>query len=147
MYLVCFGCYILFTRQPDYFDGEKTPAVIHYTYDSAAQKIIPKAVYSEAGKVHAIDARYVFRNWKEGERLEVIHDTAHPERAAVYAFWGYGITWGELIASVVLLLALFQVAVAVTKSPSPESLAEQLAYKDEKKPKYMECDPVENDQL
>lgn len=138
LYLVCFGCYLLFTRQPDCFDGEKTPAAIQWMKDSAAGMVIPKAVYNDGYRRHAIDARYVFREWKNGDKLEVIYDTANPGKAAVYRFWGYWITWGELLGSAILLLALFQVAVAVTQNPTAESLIEQLDHKEEKKRRYME---------
>ena len=51
----------MFTRQPDYFDGEKAPATIQNVYDSAVQQTIPAAVYQaeslsyqrgELGKVY-----------------------------------------------------------------------------------------------
>ncbi|NCI51159.1 hypothetical protein GWC95_14600 [Sediminibacterium roseum] len=136
LYLVCFGCYILFTRQPDYFDGEKVPAVIHWSVDSLTKRSIPKALYRAGLKNYAIDARYVFRNWAEGDKAEVIYETNAPAKGAVYAWWGYWITWGELVGSVLLIIALFQVAVSVTKNPTPEALIEQLDYKEERKPKY-----------
>jgi len=138
VYLVCFGCYLFFTRQPDYLDGEKTPAVIHWIYDSSAKRIIPKAIFNTGLKNYSIDARYVFREWKEGDTATVIYETANPEKAAVYAFWGYWITWGELLGSVLLLLALFQVAVSVTKNPTPEAVMDQLEIKEDKKRKYKE---------
>jgi len=136
LYLVCFGCYLVFTRQPDYFDGEKVPATIHWMRDSASRMLIPKAVYSDGYKTFSIDARYVLREWKEGDRLTVIYEVGKPVHAAVYRFWGYGITWGELLASIVLCVVLFQVAVAITSNPTPESLVEQLEFKEEKKSRY-----------
>lgn len=138
LYLVCFGCYLLFTRQPDYFDGEKIPATIHWLKDSASGINIPKAVYKEGNITYAIDARYPLREWKEGDTLTVIYEIAKPSHAAVYRFWGYGITWGELLTSIVLCVALFQVAVAITSNPTPESLVEQLDYKEEKRRRYKE---------
>lgn len=136
LYIVCFGCYLLFTRQPDYFDGERSPAVIQFIKDSTTGIPIPNAVYHDGRKEHKIDARYLFREWKDEDTLEVIYETANPEKAAVYGFWGYWITWGELLASVVLLLGLFLVAMVVTKNPAPEALVEQLECKEEKKRKY-----------
>lgn len=138
LYLVCFGCYLLFSRQPDYFDGEKAPATIQWMKDSVSGLAIPQAVYSDGHQTHAIDAHYFLRKWKHGDRTEVIYETANPGKAAVYSFWGYWITGGELLASVVLLLVLFQVAVAVTSNPSPQSLLEQSAYKEEKKRRYLD---------
>ena len=136
LYLICFGSYLFLTRQPDYLDGEKAPATIHLTYDSAALQFVPKAHFNTGLKNFAVDARYVFRQWKEGDKTEVIYETGNPEKAAVYAFWGYWISWGELVASVILLLALFQIAVSVTKNPTPEAVMDQLEVKEEKKRKY-----------
>ena len=61
------------------------------------------AHYNTGLKNYAIDARYIFREWKEGEKTEVIYETGTPGIGAVYAFWGYWITWGELIGSIVLI--------------------------------------------
>ncbi len=138
LYLVCFGCYIIFTRDPDYFDGEKSPAVIQWMTDSATGRAIPKAVFSDGRKEHAIDARYFLREFRGGEKVEVIYESDRPDKAAVYMFWGYWLTWGELMATVFIYIALFQVAVAVTKNPTAESLIEQLDFKEEKKRKYDE---------
>jgi len=83
-----------------------------------------------------VDARYVLRDLYEGKRLFVIYEESQPEKAAVYSWWGYWITAGELFGSMVLFIALFQVAVALTKNPTAESLIEQLDYNPEKKRKY-----------
>ena len=138
LYVVCFGCYILFTRQPDYFDGEKTPATIQFIKNSATGLSVPNAVYNDGRKEHRIDARYIFRQWKNGDTPEVIYETATPEKAAVYRFWGYWISWEELVVSIVLLAGLFGVAVFVTRNPVPEALLEQLEFTEEKKRKYKE---------
>ncbi len=138
LYIVCIACYVPFTRQPDYFDGEKSPAVIKFLKDSVTGVTLPNALYHDGRLQHRIDARYIFRKWKEGDTLEVIYETNNPEKAAVYGFWGYWITWGELVASMALLLGLLLVAVMVTKNPTPGALVEQLEYKEEKKRKYKE---------
>ena len=136
LYLVCFSLYIVYSREPDFVDGETSLATIHWLPDSASQQKIPKAVYVLNKKTYAIDARYVLRSLPEGKSVEVIYNPAKPEQAAVYSWWGYMITWGEILGSVILLIALFQVAVAVTKNPTAESLLEQMEYKEEKKKRY-----------
>ncbi|NCT95449.1 MAG: hypothetical protein GXC72_13560 [Chitinophagaceae bacterium] len=136
LYLVCFGCYLLFTRQPDYFDGEKAPAAIQMRWDSASGKTLPKAVFQTRGKQYAIDASYPLLHPQAGDSVTVIYEVANPEKAAVYRFWGYWLGWGELIMSVILCAALFQVAVSVTSNPAPEAVIEQLEYKEEKKTRY-----------
>lgn len=136
LYIVCFSLYIVYSREPDFFDGEFTPATIHWVKDSASNEMIPKAFFAHGKKNYAVDARYVLRNLPEHKKLEVIYVPTYPEKATVYAFFGYWITWGELVASIVLFIALFQVAVAVTSNPTAEALLEQLEYKEEKKKKY-----------
>ena len=138
LYFVCFASYLFLSRQPDYLDGETAPATIHWLTDSASGKSIPKAVFNDGRKEHAIDARYFLRDLKNGDKVEVIYETDHPEKAAVYTFFGYWMTWGELIATVLIYIALFQVAVSVTKNPTPEALIEQLEFKEVPKRKYQE---------
>lgn len=138
LYIVCFACYIVFSRQPDYFDGEKAPATIHWMMDSSTHTRIPKAVFNDGHKEYAVDARYVLRNLPEGKKEEVIYETDQPEKAVLYRFWGYWMSWGELLATIGIYIALFQVAMAVTKNPTPEALMEQLDYIPEKKKRYKE---------
>ncbi len=130
------GCYILFTRQPDFFDGVKAPATIQMLYDSAAKQTIPAAVYQAGGRWHHTDARYFLRPITLGQKVTVIYETATPETAAVYTFWGYWIGWGELLFTVVGYIVLLQIAYAVTTNPNANSLQDQLSYAPEKKRKY-----------
>ena len=136
LYLVCFGCYILWTRQPDYFDGVKVPAVITKEYN--AGKTTFKARYHTGTKEYVVDADYIFRNLKEGQRVTVIYETGTPEKGAVYTFWGYWLSWGELLMSAILCFLLFQVAVSVTSNPSSEAVDEQMGYTAIKKKKYLD---------
>ena len=68
--------------------------------------------------------------------MQVIYETANPENAQVYKFFGYWMTWGELLATVIIYFLLFQVAVNITKNPDANALIEQLEYKEGKKTKY-----------
>lgn len=128
LYFVCFTLYIIYSRVPDYFDGERAPATIHWLTDSVSNNKIPKAVFIHDTTKYAVDARYVLRNLPENKKVTVIYIKSKPNKAVIYSWWGYWITWGEVLASVILLVALFQVAVAITKNPTPESVIEQLEY-------------------
>ncbi len=136
LYLIVFVTYIFFTRQPDYLDGEISSATIHFIKDSTGKYSKPKALFSVGKNYYTVGANYYLRNLTEGKQVEVIYETAHPEKAVLYSFWGYWITVEELIGSIILFIVLFQVAVAVTKNPTAESLKEQLEYNPEKKRKY-----------
>ncbi len=136
LYFFIYCLYVWFSRQPDYFDGEFAPATIHFVTDVASQNQIAKASFTVGITSYKVNADYLFRNYQEGEKVEVIYELSNPKKAAVYAFWGYWLTLGELIASIVMWLVLFYVAVGITKNPTPEALIEQLEYLPEKKTKY-----------
>ncbi|MBX2932477.1 MAG: hypothetical protein KF781_11090 [Chitinophagaceae bacterium] len=135
LYVACLAFYILYSREPDYFDGEISNAVIHWQADST-NLLIPKAVFKHGAEEFAVDARYVLRTLPENKKVQVIYMVSKPEKAVVYSWWGYWITWREVLGSFVLLVALFQVAAAVTNRPTPESLLEQMNTKKEKRRKY-----------
>lgn len=121
LYVACLAFYILYSREPDFFDGEKSPAVIHWLADSTENKTIPKAVFIHDTITYAVDARYVLRNLPENKKVQVIYIASKPQKAVVYSWWGYWITWQEILVSFILLVALFQIAVAVTNRPTPEA--------------------------
>lgn len=104
--------------------------------DSVSNKFVPKAVYSIGLNQYRVNASYPLINYYANERVEVIVEHEHPSRAVVYRFWGYWITWGELLTSIVMAILLFQVAASITKNPTPEALLEQMSYHPEKKTKY-----------
>ena len=111
-------------------------ATIHFIKDSSTGKIQPFASFLYDKKIYSVNASYLFRNFTEGQRVPLIYETSQPNKAAVYSWWGYWITWGETLFSTILLVLFYQVAVAITKNPSPESLIEQLEYKPQKRRKY-----------
>jgi hypothetical protein len=74
LYLTCFSLYILFSRQPDYFDGELTKATIHFIKDSATNKILPYAFYRTDKKDYSVNADYIFRKFTEGEKIDFIYE-------------------------------------------------------------------------
>jgi hypothetical protein len=136
LYLVVFSLYILFSRQPDYFDGELTKATIHFTKDSITGKMEPYAFYRTGKKDYSVKASYPFRKFTEGEKVDFIFEASQPKLGAVHSWWGYWITIGEVLFSIGLLVVMFFIATSITKNPTPEALMEQLDYKPVKKRKY-----------
>lgn len=118
-YLVCFGVYVLFSRQPDYFDGELITGQVHFQTDSLTGKKQPLALFQLGKERFAVEAAYPLRSYREGEQVTLIYETAHPRDAAVYAWWGYWITWKECLASVALLVAGVFAAKVITSNPAP----------------------------
>jgi hypothetical protein len=71
LYIVCFGLYVLFSRQPDYFDGEKTKGTIHFVRDSARGKPHAVAVYTINKISYSVNAAYPFKNYNEGSTVDI----------------------------------------------------------------------------
>jgi hypothetical protein len=136
LYIICFPIYILFSRQPDYFDGEKTIAIIHFRNDSGAHALQPFAFYSVNKETYSINAAYLFRSYNESQIVTVIYEASQPAKGAVYSVWGYWLRWGEIIFSIIFLVVMFRIAVTITSNPTPEALIEQLEEKPSRKRKY-----------
>jgi hypothetical protein len=134
IFIVVFGLYIPFSRTPDFFDGLKTPATIHFKADSASHKLMPFADFSLNGQTsYSVSADYIFRSFKEGQKVQVIYENANPAEGAIYSWWGYWITWKELLFCIIGYIVLFQAAKSIVNQPAQEAMDELRDY--EKKPK------------
>lgn len=132
LYVVCYACYIFYTREPDYFDGEIATATI--TIDQSTKSEF--AVFTVMNKTYQVNASYPLRKLVQNEEVKVIYKVSEPEVAVVYGFWGYWFKWGELLMSSILLIALFYLSVSITNNPSPESLYHQQNYVETPQRKY-----------
>lgn len=130
LFLVCYLIYLPYSRVPDFVDSETAPATIVAKGDSVV------ALYSEFGKSYALALdKQQYAN-KIGQRIEVIYELSHPEKAAINQIWGYWLIEKELAWSFGIFAVLLGVAFATTNKPHPDALAEQLSYKEEVKSKY-----------
>ena len=125
-YIICFGLYIFFSRQPDYTDGEFTTGTIHFIKDSASQQSIAKTSFTVDKTLYTINASYPLRHLTEGQKVNIIYEASDPKRASVYSLLGYWIKWNELIASIVIPFVLLYAAKAITSNPTPEALIEDM---------------------
>ncbi len=132
LYVVCYACYIFYTREPDYFDGEIVMATIKIDQSTKSKT----AIFSLKHKSYSVDASYPWRILNENEKVKMIYKVNEPEKAVVYSYWGYWFKWGELLMSSILLIALFYFSVSITNNPSPESLYEQQNYVETPQRKY-----------
>jgi hypothetical protein len=130
LFLTCFFLYLPFSREPDYFDSETAPATIVSRGDSIV------ALYNEFGKPYALKLDKQSYSGKVGQATEVIYELRHPEKAAINQAWGYWFIGKEIAWSFGVFAVLLGVAFATTNKPHPDSLAEQLNYKEEIKTKY-----------
>lgn len=133
-YLICFGLYILFSRQPDYFDGELTNGIIEIKNDVTGNSF---ASFTYNKKTFEVPADSFFPKYNQGERVQIIYEKSQPEKAAIYGFWTYWLSPGELLGSILIPLVFGFIAYSITKNPTPEALLEEMeATKKVKKPKY-----------
>jgi len=136
LYLILLTAYIIFTRQPDYFDSDFAPATIHFQKDSSTQTVQPFALFALGNQPYKVNANYFLSNWKEGDKLEVIVDSAHPTKAKVYYWWGYWILWEEILYSIIIYVVLFFVAIGITNNPVENANEEDENMVKVKKRKY-----------
>jgi hypothetical protein len=125
VYLICFTVYILFSRQPYYFDSELTPATVveAKSLDPATLKensialndapIVQYAVGSDTFYYNG-NHNYLQRWIKPFTRVRVIYDEGNPHNADIYQFLGYWIVLKELIFSLAGFAILLAVAIGIS---------------------------------
>jgi hypothetical protein len=130
LFLTCFFLYLPFSREPDYFDSETTPATIV----SKGELVV--AVYKEFGKPYELKLNKLMYGPKIGQRVEVRYELSHPEKAVINQAWGYWFIGKEMAWTFGIFVVLLGAAYATTNQPHPDALSEQLSYKQENKTKY-----------
>lgn len=130
LFVVCFFLYLPFSRQPDYFDSEKTPAIII----KKEGRIF--AEFTEYGKYYYLPLDSKIYQSRIGERVEVIYELRAPAHAKIYTMWGYWFIPVELAWSFGAFSVLIGIAYATTHRPHPTAIEEQLKGVDAPKKKY-----------
>lgn len=131
IYLTIFGTYVLFTRQPDYFDGEYTNAI---PVKKANNQFV---LQFEVDKVpYEVAYETLFNKQPPRGKVKLIYEKANPQLAKPYKIWGYWIEWGELIFLLAGYLVLIQITNSINSNLSETAKAEQAAYLPTKKTKY-----------
>jgi hypothetical protein len=131
LFVTCFLLYLPFSREPDYFDSELTPATIIAQGDSVF------ATYHELGRVYKLPINKIYKA-KIGQSIELRYELRDPQKAVINKAWGYWFVAKEMGWSFGVFAVLLGVAFATTHQPDPSALAEQLAYKKENKGKYQQ---------
>ena len=134
LFLFCFFLYLPFSREPDYFDSETAPGIIHNVGSASSTKII--AVYSEFGKQYSIPLDPVQYAKRVGEKIELIYELSNPQKAVEHKIWGYWLIPIELAWSFGVFAVLLGIAYATTHRPHPSAIVEQLKVDDAPKKKY-----------
>ena len=123
--------YLPFSRTPDYFDSDVTPALIEAKSDSVF------AVFKESGKTYRVQLDQKRFQSSIGSRIEIRYELSAPEHAKVNQIIGYWIEPKELIGAILILLVLLIAAYATTHQPDAASLKEQIEFKKEDTGKYV----------
>jgi hypothetical protein len=123
--------YLPFSRTPDYFDSDITPALIESKGDSVF------AVFKEAGKSYQIALDPSIYQSKIGSRIEIRYELSTPQHAKLNQALGYWLEPKELLGAFCILIVLLIAAYATTHRPDAASLKEQIAFKKEDTGKYV----------
>jgi len=119
LYIICFGCYIIFSREPDFLEAETASGTI------IKQNNKWLVQYNVGDTSLTANAEYTLRRLVPGEKVTVIYNPANPESASLYRFWGYWLQWNELIMSIICIIVGYVIAATVTNNPVPEALMEE----------------------
>lgn len=125
LYLICISSYILFSRIPDYFEGEFISGVVtKANFSSVLNK--PELVVNY--KVGSETLQYRTNTWflttyKTGQKVTIIYDPSNPSQASIFTFIGYWLKWSELLFSVLLFTVVFKAAIFITGKNNAEPFA------------------------
>jgi hypothetical protein len=123
--------YLPFSRTPDYFDSDITPALIEAKNDSVF------AVFQESGKQFYVALDPSTYQSKIGSRIEIRYELSAPQHAKLNQVIGYWLEPKEVIGAFCILIVLLIAAYATTHRPDAASLKEQIEFKKEDTGKYV----------
>jgi hypothetical protein len=123
--------YLPFSRTPDYFDSDITPALIEAKNDSVF------AVFQESGKQYYVALDPSTYQSKIGSRIEIRYELSAPQDAKINQVIGYWLEPKEVIGAFCILIVLLIAAYATTHRPDAASLKEQIEFKKEDTGKYI----------
>ena len=131
LFIFCFLSYLPFSRTPDFFDSDITPALIEAKGDSVF------AVFIESGKRYQVVLDSSIYQSKIGSRIEIRYELSAPQHAKLNQVIGYWVEPKELLGAVFILIVLLIAAYATTHRPDAASLKEQIEFKKEDTGKYI----------
>lgn len=121
IYIVCFLCYVLFSRVPDYFEGDYTNGVVSKATFSEEENHPVVVIDYEVGneKFKFTSYMWFLTSYKPGQAVRIIYNPSNPSIASIYSFIGYWIKWHELLFTAIVFIILFIAAVFITGKNSP----------------------------
>jgi hypothetical protein len=130
LYFICFVCYILFSRNPDYFESEFTKGVIVQTSNRTKQVQYSVGNYNYKRSIESWGAS----QFKQGQHVSVIYNPSIPTEGSLYSFFSYWLKLKELLITACLFIILLFAAVFITGKE------ETYYYSDEEKRKKRKYD-------
>ena len=135
LFFVCFGIYILFSRQPDYFSSDTAIGTIqnHPITDTSILNTYHIAPGDYPVVKYGVGKQVFYLNEKDNvlakvglseSKVTVIFEADYPEKAAIYKITGYWIVLDEVVIFLFAYALLFGVAIAVTGKSKSETLEE-----------------------
>jgi hypothetical protein len=131
LFIACFICYLPFSRTPDYFDSDITPALIEARNGGIF------AVFKESGKQYQVALDASLYQSKIGSRIEIRYELSAPQQAKINQVIGYWLESKEVLGAICILIVLLIAAYATTYRPDATSLKEQIEFKKEDTGKYI----------
>ena len=131
LFIACFICYLPFSRTPDYFDSDITPALIEARNGGIF------AVFKESGKQYQVALDPSIYQSKIGSRIEIRYELSTPQHAKLNQIIGYWLEPKEILGAFFILIVLLIAAYATTHRPDAASLKEQIEFKKEDTGKYV----------
>jgi len=131
LFIACFICYLPFSRTPDYFDSDITPALIEARNGGIF------AVFQEAGKQYQVALDPLIYQSKIGTRIEIRYELSAPQHAKLNQVIGYWLEPKEVLGAFFILIVLLIAAYATTYRPDAASLKEQIEFKKQDTGKYV----------
>ena len=131
LFIACFICYLPFSRTPDYFDSDITPALIEVRNSGVV------AVFQESGKQYQVALDSLIYQSKIGSRIEIRYELSAPQHAKLNQVIGYWLEPKEVLGAFFILIVLLIAAYATTHRPDAASLKEQIEFKKEDTGKYV----------
>ncbi len=122
LYLVCFFCYVLFSRVPDYFYGDFIQGIVTEAAFSKEENRPKLVVTYNVGneKLKYTTDMWFLTHYTRGQVVTIIYNPDHPAVSCIYAFIGYWIKWPELIFTSLFFILLFLAARSITGENSIE---------------------------
>ncbi len=136
LYLATFGIYLLFTRQPAYFEADYSKGIVvakNGLDTSVLHKFHlapngnPIIKFIEGSETYYFNSEKYFLQsaLQPGQRVEVIFDPGDLSKANVYSFWGYWIEPSELLTSLFGFALLFGIARGITGKSTDQNKEEE----------------------